>query len=164
MKFGDVKVIPYISIESADSKFADAPATRHAIARRRDAQPTDAFIGGQGYNLNFAGEGTAEFYWDALVAEARLLQMPDLLSGEWVNSGGHYDRRKGEWFNTDGATGIPIAMLRDVVLGRIIELKLSKEVVDKYVCRTGRTVAEEQSFYRMDFPERIKAIREGTAL
>jgi len=139
---------------------ASAPATRDAIARRGDSYQ----IGGQGYDINFAGDGTAELYWDALMAEARLLQMPDLLSGEWVNSGGHYDRRKGEWFNTEGATGIPISMLRDVVLGRIIELGLTKESVDKYVTRKGRTVAEEEAFFRMDFAARVKAIRTGVAL
>ena len=149
-----------LSTAANDSKFLDAPATRDAIARRGDSYQ----IGGQGYNLNFAGDGTAELYWDALLAEARLLQMPDLLSGEWVNSGGHYDRRKGEWFNTDGATGIPIAMLRDVVLGRIIELKLSKEVVDRYVTRRSRTVAEEEAFFRLQFNERMNALRTGAAL
>jgi hypothetical protein len=163
MKFGDAKVIPFISI-SADSKFADAPATRDAIARRRDARPSDALIGGQGYSVDFAGAGTAEMYWDALVAEARLLQLPDLLGGEWVNSGGHYDRKKAEWFNTEGAVGIPIAILRDVVLGRIIELGLSKEILDKYVTRNGRTVAEEEAFLGMDVEARVKAIRGGEAL
>src|ERR1700730_9839297 len=117
MKFGDSKVIPFISIEAADSKFVGAPATRDAISRSNHA----ALIGGQGYSIDFAGVGTAELIWDALIAEARLLHLPDLLSGEWLNSGGHYDRKKGEWFNTEGAAGIPISLLRDVVLGRIVE-------------------------------------------
>ena len=160
MKFGNATVIPFISISADSKKFADAPAMHDAIARRGDAYQ----IGGQGYDINFAGEGSAELYMDALLAEARLLQMPDLLSGEWVNSGGHYDRRKGEWFNTEGATGIPISMLRDVVLGRIIELGLSKEIVDRYVTRRDRTVADEEAFFRMDFPARVKAIRSGEAL
>lgn len=163
MKFGDAKVIPFISIESADSKFLDAPATRAAIARQMAARRGDS-IGGQGYNVDFAGEGTAEMYWDALIAEARLLQVPDLMDSEWVNSGGHYDRKKGEWFNTEGATGIPIAMPRDVVLGRIIELGLSKETVDRYVTRRGRTVAEEEAFYRLPFKERMNALRSGEVL
>jgi hypothetical protein len=151
---------PYISIESADSKFVDAPATRDAIARRRDAD----MIGGRGYTVDFAGEGTAEMYWDAFIAQARLLQMPDLLSGEWVNSGDQYDRKKGQWFNTEGATGIPISILRDVVLGRIIELNLSKEAVDKYVTRRGRTVAEEERFFNLSFEARMQALRSGEAL
>ena len=163
MRFGDAKVIPFISIESADSKFVDAPATRNAIARRRDARRSDT-VGGQGYDIDFAGEGTAELYWDALIAQARLLQLPDLLSGEWVNSGGHYEKNKGEWFHTESATGISISVLRDVVLGRIIELGLSKEVVDRYVTRKGRTVAEEEAFYRLPFNERINALRSGEAL
>jgi hypothetical protein len=160
MKFDHAPFDPYIAIESVDSRFMDAPATRDAIARRRDAE----LIGGRGYNINFAGEGTAEMYWDALVAEARLLQMPDLMDGEWVNSGGHYDRRKGEWVNREGAAGIPISVMRDVVLGRIIELDLSKEVVDRYITRKGRTVAEEEAFFRMDCAARVEALRTGAAL
>jgi len=146
-------------------RFVDAPATRDAIARQKDAQRlnTDA-IGGRNYRINFAGEGTAEIYWDALVAEARLLQLPDLLSGEWVNLGGHYDRNKGEWLNTECATGIPISVLRDVVLGRIIELGLTKETVDKYVTRRGRTVAEEERFFNLPFEARMQALRTGAAL
>jgi len=161
MKFGDAKVIPFISISADSKKFLDAPATREAIARQT-ARRGDA-IGGSGYDINFAGEGSAELYMDALLAEARLLQMPDLLSGEWVNSGGHYDRRKGEWLNTEGATGIPISILRDVVLGRIIELGLTKESVDKFVTCRGRRVAEEEAFFKMDFAARVKAIRTGAA-
>jgi hypothetical protein len=164
MKFGDAKVVPFISID-ADSRFVNAPATQHAIARRRDAQRLDAdVIGGRNYRIDFAGEGTAEMYWDALIAEARLLQLPDLFDGEWINNGGHYDRQKGEWFNTEGATGIPISVLRDVVLARIIGLGLSKEVVDKYVTCKGRTVADEEAFYRLPFNERMNALRSGEAL
>jgi hypothetical protein len=155
---------PYISIESADSKkFVGAPVTRDAIARQKVIRRAST-IGGQEYNVDFAGEGTAELYWDALVAEARLLRLPDLFGGEWLNSGGHYDRQKGEWFNTEVATGVPISVLRDVVLGRIIELDLSKEVVDKYVTRRGRTDQEDAAFYRLPFSERIAALRSGEAL
>jgi hypothetical protein len=149
----------------ADSRFVEAPATRDAIARRRDAQRRDAnLIGGQGYATDLAGAGTAELYWDALIAQARLLQLPDLMDGEWLNSGGHYDRHKGEWFNREGPTGIPISVMRDVVLGRIIELGLTKESVDKFVTRKGRTVAEEEAFYRLPFNERMNALRSGEAL
>ena len=160
MKFDHAPFNTYVSIESDNSQFLGAPATRDAIARRRDAEQ----IGGRGYNVDFAGDGTAELYWDALMAEARLLQLPDLLSGEWVNSGGHYDRQKGEWFNTEGATGIPISILRDVVLGRIIELRLSKKIVDRYVTRHSRTVEQEEAFYRLSFDERMNALRSGAAL
>ncbi len=161
MKFGNAKVIPFVSTACADSQFVDSPATRDALARKR--QQNAELIGGRGYGVDFAGEGTAEFYWDALMAEARLLELPDLLSGEWLNSGGHYDRRKGEWFNTKGALGIPLSMLRDVVLLRIIELGLSIEVVDRYVTRRGRTVAEEEAFYRLPFEARMEALRTGAA-
>ena len=152
---------PYISIESGDSgKFVNAPATRDAIARQRNAN----MRGGRGYTVDFAGEGTAEFYWDALIAEARLLQQPDLMDGEWLNSGGYYDRQKGQWFNTEGAKGIPVDVFRGVVLARILELGLSNEAVDRYITRKGRTVAEEEAFYRMDFEERVNALRSGEAL
>jgi hypothetical protein len=50
------------------------------------------------------------------------------------------------------------------VLGRIVELGFSKEVVDKYVTRKGRTVAEEEAFYRLSFNERLNALRSGQAL
>lgn len=144
-------------------RFMDATATRDAIAWQRASQDNHA-IGGRGYNVNFAGEGTAELLWDALIAKARLLQSPDLLSGEWVNSGGHYDRQKGEWFNTDGATGIPIDVLRGVVLGRIIELGLAEEAVDRYITRRGRTVAEEERFFNLSFEARMQALRTGAPL
>jgi hypothetical protein len=151
----------FVTVEGpAESQFVDSSITRDAIARRRDADS----IGGRGYNINFAGEGSAELYWDALVAEARLLQLPDLLSGEWLNSGGHYDRRKSEWFSREGATGIPIAVLDGVVLGRCIELGLSKELVDRYITRKGRTVADEEAFYRLSFEARMQALRTGAAL
>jgi hypothetical protein len=159
VKLGDAKVTPFISID-ADSRFVGSPATRDAIARQRNA---DA-IGGRGYDRDLAGEGTAELYWDALMAEARLLQLPDLFSGDWLNSGGRYDRKRGEWFNRDGAVGVPIDVLRAVVLGRIIELGLSKEAVDRYIARKGRTVTEEASFYRFDFAARVEALRTGAAL
>jgi len=162
MKFDHAPFDPYISV-SADLHFVRASATRDAIALQKTARGGDA-IGGHGYSLDFAGKGTAELYWDALMAEARLLQLPDLLSGEWINSGGHYDRQKGEWFNTDGATGIPILVLRDVVLGRIIELGLSKEIVDRYITRRGRTVAEEERFFNLSFDARMQALRTEAAV
>lgn len=149
----------------ADPRFVDASATRDAITRQKAVRNmATEVIGGRGYNVDFAGEGTAEIYWDALVAQARLLQLPDLLSGDWLNSGGHYNRQKGEWFNREGATGIPIDILRGVVLARIIELDLSKDVVDQYVTRKGRTVAEEEAFYRLPFNERMNSLRTGAAL
>jgi hypothetical protein len=159
MKFGNAKVIP---IESADPQFVDSPATRDTIARQRRWNAES--IGCRGYSVDFAGEGTAEACWDALIAEARLLHLPDLFSGEWLNSGGHYDRQKGEWFSTDGATGISISVLRDVVLGRIIELGLSKEIVDRYITRHGRTIAEEERFLNLSFEAQMQALRSGEAL
>jgi hypothetical protein len=165
MKFDHAPFDPFISVSADTRRFVNAPATRDAIARRKDAQRLDAdVIGGRSYRVDLAGEGTAEMYWDALIAEARLLQLPDLFDGEWINSGGHYDRRMGEWFNTEGATGIPISVLRDVVLGRIIELNLTKETVDKYITRKGRTIAEEEAFYQLPFNARINALRSGVAL
>jgi hypothetical protein len=165
MKFDHAPFDPYISVSADSHRFVDAPATRDAIARRRDAQRLDAeVIGGNGYRVDYAGEGTAELYMDALLAEARLLQQPDLMDGEWLNSGGHYDRKKGEWFNTEGTTGIPISVLRDVVLGRIIELGLSKETIHKYITRRGRTVAEEERFFNLSFDARMQALRSGEAL
>jgi hypothetical protein len=162
MKFDHAPFDPYISVSADSHRFVNAPATHDAIALRREMQRGDAeVIGGNGYRVDYAGNGTAEMYWDALMAEARLLQLPDLLSGQWINSGGHYDRNKSEWFNTEGATGVPISILHDVVLGRIIELRLSKEVVDKYVTRKGRTVAEEEAFYRLPFNGRMNALRSG---
>jgi hypothetical protein len=158
--------LPLVKVEGPDDavfvgpNFVDSPITRDAIARQKDADS----IGGRGYTVECAGEGTAEIFWDALVAQARLLQQPDLMGGEWLNSGGHYDRQKGEWFNRDGATGIPIDVLHGVVIGRILHLGLSKETVDRYVTRKGRTVAEEQAFYRLPFKARMQALRTGAAL
>jgi hypothetical protein len=165
MKFDHAPFDPFVSVSADSHRFVNALATRDAIARRRDAQRLNTdVIGGRSYRVDFAGEGTAEMHWDALIAEARLLHLPDLVSGDWVNSGGHYDREKGEWFNTKGATGIPISILRDVVLGRIIELGLTQELVDRYVVRKGRTVAEEEAFYRLPFNKRMNALQSGEAL
>jgi hypothetical protein len=165
MKFDHAPFDPFISVSADSRRFVNAPATRDAIARRKDAQRLDAdVIGGRSYRVDFAGEGTAEFYWDTLVAEARLLQLPDLMDGEWINSGGHYDRQKGEWRNTEGSTGIPIDILRGVVLGRIVELGLTQETVDRYITRKGRTIAEEEAFYRLPFNGRMNALRSGEAL
>ena len=141
-------------------RFIGAPSTRDAIAIQRKADR----IGGRGYVVDFAGDGTAEMYWDALVAEARLLQLPDLMDGEWLNSGGYYNRKKGQWFNNKGAKGISIEILRGAVLARILELGLSDEAVNRYITRKGRTVAEEEAFYRMDFAERVEALRTGAAI
>jgi hypothetical protein len=163
MKFDHAPFNPYISTSVDSEKFLGAPATRDAIARQNTAQPADA-IGGRGYSVDFAGEGTSEAQWDFLISMARLLQTPDLFSGDWVNSGGHYDKNKGEWFNTEGATGIPIDVLRGVVVGRIMELGLEGETVYRYVTRRDRTVAEEERFFNLSFESRMQALRTGAAL
>lgn len=131
--------------------------------RTIDIAPITLEIGGRGYTIDYAGQGTAEVFWDFYIAQARLLQLPDLLSGEWINSGGHYDRQKGEWFNTKGTKGIPIGVLRDVIAGRIMELGLDGDTVFRYLTRRGRTIAEEQAFLRLDFDARMHALRTGAA-
>jgi hypothetical protein len=102
--------------------------------------------------------------WDLLITEARLLQQPDLMNGGWINSGGFFDRSKAEWFNSEGAKGVPLAILYDVVVGRCIELEIRKATVDAYVTRRGRSILAEEAFFRLSFDARMAALRQGEAL
>jgi hypothetical protein len=154
--------------KSDDSRrFVDKKAAaRHRASQdtRRYSQAEWELNGGNGYDIDYAGPGSSEFHVDTLLSELRLMQDPDLLGGEWLNVGGHYDRRRGKWFNSGkDATGISISVIRDVVLMRVIQLGLTQEVIDKYVLRTGRSIEEEQRFYRMPFETRMEALRTGEA-
>jgi hypothetical protein len=129
-----------------DERFCDSPATQSAIVSQKEKQATHSPT------------------WDFLITEARLLQQPDLMAGGWINSGGFFDRSKAKWFNSEGAKGVPLAILYDVVVGRCIELEIPKSVVDTYVARRGRSIAAEEAFFRLSFDARMAALRQGEAL
>jgi hypothetical protein len=163
---------PVAADAQSDAKFDDSQrfVDKNSAAKHQASQNTfcnrysageRAANGGDGYDVDYAGPGTSERNWDGLMSQVRLLQDPDFMSGEWINSGGHYDRKSGTWVNQSGAVGISIEVLHDVVWARMLELKLSKEVVDAYVLRRGRTFAEEKAFYRLSFEERVNALRRG---
>jgi hypothetical protein len=129
-----------------DERFCDSPATQSAIVSQKEKQAAHSPT------------------WDLLITEARLLQQPDLMNGGWINSGGFFNRSKAEWFNSEDAKGVPIAILYDVVLGRCIELKIPKATVDAYVTRRGRSIAAEEAFFILSFDARMAALRQGEAL
>lgn len=130
MRFGDAKVTPCISLESA--------------AHRSDISEFEAEAAAILVQSHPRGE---------IASELGLVQPPRWMAGLWGDeNGGWHDSRTDTFLSFDDA--------RQLVEARIKELGLSPKLVHEFPHSCSGSIAAHQRFWRMDFSDRMEMFRE----
>ena len=177
MRFGDAKLIPFISIEGptdhAPRAAKESPVTKqsHAakqtdadrlvsakercIARSKanSADPNYGFGHAPSYWQDFAGSETSAYRFDHLMFLLGFLKDPkwEHLSHNYRD--GNYNSRTGVW--TRGDVQIPIQDLKDALAKRIVKLMVSEVLIFEYLA-VPHSWQEDQRFYGLSFDERMR--------
>lgn len=119
------------------------------------------FVRPQDYYVSYVGPESSEYDWDLLRSKALLLELPKLMRGGWINLGGEYHRRSGQWININrNDPWVPIGDLRRAVDTRIVELGISRARLEEYFATT-QTIAEEVYWRHLSFESRMSRLKEG---
>ena len=177
MRFGDAKVIPFITIEGptdqAPRTAKGSPVTKQSrvvnqtdadrlvsakaqcIARSKEnsADPNYGFGHAPSYWQDFAGSETSAYRFDHLMFLLGFLKDPkwEHLSHNYRD--GDYNRRTGIW--TRGDQQISIQDLKDALAKRIVELMISEVLIFEYLA-VPHSWQEDRQFYGLSFDERMR--------
>ena len=174
MRFGDAKVIPFISIEGptdqAPRTAKESPVTKQSrvvnhtdadrlvsakaqcIARSKasSADPNYGFGHAPSYWQDFAGLDTSEYRFDHSMFLLGFLHDPkfEYLSHNYRD--GDYNRQTGVW--TRGTSSVSIQELKNALAKRIAELEISEVLIFEYLAVPHSWQADQQ-FYGLSFAE-----------
>jgi hypothetical protein len=177
VRFGDVKVVPYISIEGPTDnaprtakaepitkpsrvvnqtdadRLVSAKAQCIARSKANSADPNYGSHTHQSYWQDFAGSETSAYRFDHLMFLLGFLKDPkwEHLSHNYRD--GDYNRRTGIW--TRGDQQISIRDLKDALAKRIAELGISEVLLFEYLA-IPHSWTEDRVFYALSFDERMR--------
>ena len=177
MRFGDAKVIPFISIEGPTDnarrtakaepitkpsrvvnhtdadRLVSAKAQCIARSKANSADPNYGFGHAPSYWQDFTGPETSAYLFDQLMFQLGFFEDPkwEHLSHNYRD--GNYNSRTGVW--TRGDVQIPIQDLKDALAKRIVKLMVSEVLIFEYLA-VPHSWQQDQRFYGLSFDERMR--------